>query len=138
IPKSVALQLSERTALLLARPLLLFERMTRPLTWLMNITGNALLRRLGLKPAGGETMIHNVEELLLLIEDTEEAGLLEEEQADLVENVFLMTSKKVRDCMVPRDKMASLELSTPPETVLEIVRQGAHTRLPVYDGTLNN
>src|SRR5439155_15752892 len=108
-----------------------FERLTRPFTWLMNITGNAILRRWGFKPASGDAMIHSVEELLLLIEDTEEAGLLDEEQADLVENVFLMTSKKVRDCMVPRDKMASLELNTPPDQVLEIVRSGAHTRLPV-------
>src|SRR5436190_17214434 len=40
--------------------------------------------------------------------------------------------------MVPRDKMAALELHTPPERVLEAVRQGAHTRMPVYDGELDN
>ena len=138
IPKSMTLQLSERTALLLSGPLLMFERVTRPFTALMNMTANFILRRLGLNPAGGESMIHSVEELLLLVEDTEEAGLLEEEQADLVENVFMMSNKMVRDCMVPREKMASLELSTPPEQVLEIVRSGAHTRLPVYDGELYN
>src|SRR4029077_11577244 len=45
--------------------------------------------------------------------------------------------KRVRDCMVPRDKMAALELSSPPELVLEKVRHGAHTRMPVYEGTLD-
>ena len=40
--------------------------------------------------------------------------------------------------MVPREKMAALELSTPPDKVLEAVRTGAHTRMPVYDGDLDN
>ena len=42
------------------------------------------------------------------------------------------------DCLVPRDKMAALELNTPPEKVMEAVRSGAHTRMPVYEGDLNN
>jgi CBS domain containing-hemolysin-like protein len=83
-------------------------------------------------------MVHSVEELLLLIEDTEEAGLIDPEQADLVENVFELSSKRVRDCMVPREKMAALELNTPPEKVLEAVRTGAHTRMPVYEVDPNN
>ena len=83
-------------------------------------------------------MIHSVEELLLLIEDTEEAGLLDPEQADLVENIFELSGKRVRDCLVPRDKMASLDLNTPSDQILAIVRQGAHTRLPVYEGELDN
>src|SRR5262249_42323821 len=41
-------------------------------------------------------------------------------------------------CMVPRDKMTALELRTPPEEVLEVVRRSAHTRMPVYDGTVDN
>jgi CBS domain containing-hemolysin-like protein len=79
-----------------------------------------------------------VEELLLLIEDTEEAGILDADQADLLENVFRLTSKQVSHCMVPREKMATLELHSPPERVLEAVRTGAHTRMPVYDGELDH
>jgi CBS domain containing-hemolysin-like protein len=82
-------------------------------------------------------MVHSVEELLLLIEDTEEAGILDPDQADLLENVFRLSAKRVRDCMVPREKMATLELNTPPDKVLEAVRSGAHTRMPVYEGDLN-
>lgn len=138
IPKTVALQVPERTALWLARPLLWFEIFMRPLIAAMNGVGNFILRVSGFKSAGGESMIHSVEELQLLIEDTEEAGLLDEDQADLVQNVFEMTSKTVRDCMVSREKMASLSLTAPAEQILETVRQGAHTRLPVYDGNLDN
>jgi CBS domain containing-hemolysin-like protein len=76
--------------------------------------------------------------MALLIEDMEEAEVLAPEQAELVQNVFSLSDKKVVDCMVPRDKMAALEVHLPPEKILEAVRQGAHTRMPVYDGTLDH
>jgi CBS domain containing-hemolysin-like protein len=82
-------------------------------------------------------MVHTVEELLLLIEDTEEAGMLDPDQAEFVQNVFHLSNKRVGDCLVPRDKMAALELNTPPDKVLEAVRTGAHTRMPVYEGDLD-
>jgi CBS domain containing-hemolysin-like protein len=138
IPKTMALQIPDRAALWLAQPLLFFARCSRPLIISMTLTGNGILRLLGFRPAGGEEMVHSVEELLLLIEDTEEAGILEPDQADLVENVFHLRSKQVGHCMVPREKMATLELSTPPDRVLEAVRTGAHTRMPVYEGELDH
>ncbi len=138
IPKTMALQVPDRAALWLAPPLILFVRCARPLIDVMTMTGNSLLRLLGFRPAGGETMVHSVEELLLLIEDTEEAGILDPDQAELVENVFHLTAKRVSHCMVTREKMASLELNTPPDRVLEAVRTGAHTRMPVYEGELDH
>jgi putative hemolysin len=137
IPKTVALQEPDRVALRVATSLNVFAKLSRPFTLLISAVANRLLRMLGYKPASGEETVHSVEELLLLIEDTEEAGVLQPEQADLVQKVFLLSNKKVRDCMLPREKMAALELSTPPEKILEAVRETAHTRMPVYDGELD-
>src|SRR5207253_11060663 len=138
LPKNIALQTADRTALWLAAPLVVFARLSRPLTLLMSGTANVILRLLGYQHAHGEEMVHSVEELLLVIEDTEEAGILEPEQADLVENVFRLSGKQVADCMVPRDKMAGLELTMPSDKILEAVRSGAHTRMPVYEGKFDN
>jgi CBS domain containing-hemolysin-like protein len=138
IPKNIALQAPDRTALWLGTPLIVFARLTRPLTLIMSGTANAILRLCGYQPARGEELVHTVEELLLLIEDTEEAGILEPDQAEFVQNVFRLSTKKVRDCMVPLDKMAALELNTPPDRVMEAVRRGAHTRMPVYEGNPDN
>jgi putative hemolysin len=135
IPKSMAIQAAEGTALWVATPLNVFARLTMPLTAVMKGTGNAVLRLMGLAPASGEESVHSIEELRLLIEDTEEAGLLDEDQAEFVQNVFKLSNKTVRQCMVPREKMAALDVNTPPEKVLEAVRNGAHTRMPVYEGT---
>ena len=137
IPKTLALQVPDRVALWLAGPLLLFAAASRPLIYLINRTGNAIIRRAGFEPVGGG-MVHSVEELLLLIEDTEEAGILDADQADLVENIFRLSSKKVRDCLVPPERMSTLELNTPPDAVLAAVRSGSHTRMPVYEGEPDN
>jgi putative hemolysin len=138
IPKSLAIQAPERTALLVAQPLNVFARLTYPLTTVMKGTGNSVLRLFGMRPASGEESVHSIEELRLLIEDTEEAGLLDEDQAEFVQNVFMLSNKTVQQCMVPREKMAALDVNTPPDKVLEAVREEAHTRMPVFDGTLDN
>jgi putative hemolysin len=138
IPKTMALQRPDGTALWVAGPLVLFAKLTRPLVALMNGTGNGILRLCGFRPAKSAELAHTIEELTLLIEDTEEAGILGAAQAELVQRVFRLSAKRVRDCMVPRDKMAALELNSPPDTVLEAARRGAHTRMPVYEGELDN
>src|SRR5207302_690877 len=81
----------------LAPPLVVFARLSRPLTLLMSGTANLVLRLFGYQPAHGEESVHSVEELLLLIEDTEEAGVLDPDAADYVENVFRLSGKMVRD-----------------------------------------
>jgi CBS domain containing-hemolysin-like protein len=104
----------------------------------MNGTGNAILRLCGYRTASGVEMVHSVEELALLIEDTEEAGVLGTVQAGVVQMAIRLSEKRVRDCLVPRDRMAVLELTASPEQVLEAVRRGAHTRMPVYEGSPDN
>ncbi len=138
MPKIAALQSSEKIGLFIAGPLNRFARITRPLIRLMNGTSNRFLRMMGYKPEAEEGEIYSIDELRLLIEDTEEAGLMTAEQADVVMNVFALNNKKVRDCMVPWDKVASLDVTTQSEQLLAAVRQGAHTRMPVYDGTPDN
>ena len=138
MPKLAALQASESVGLLVARPVNLFGRATSPLIRLMNGSGTWFLRRLGYRDTGDEGEVHTVDELRLLVEDSEEAGEIDPDAADMVLNVFGLADKKVRDCLVPRDKMAALDVNSPPDKVMEVARLGAHTRLPVYDGNLDN
>lgn len=138
IPKSVALQSVDRTSLWVAKPLMTFYKLTRPLIAVMNGAGNYFLKKAGFRPAEGAELVHSVEELQLLIEDTEEAGILGEEQAEIVTNAFELANKTVRDCMVPRERMAALDINMSSEAIMGAVRAGAHTRMPVYDGAPDN
>jgi CBS domain containing-hemolysin-like protein len=132
-PKAIALQRPDRIALWVSRPLLWFSRLMRPFIFVMNGLGNLVVRLLGFEPVTGHQMLHSVEELALLIEETRRAGVLPRDQAEYVHNVFRLPEKKVRDCLVPRERMACLELHMPEEKVLDAVREGAHTRMPVLD-----
>jgi CBS domain containing-hemolysin-like protein len=137
VPKTMALQAPERLALWVAAPLHFFELLTRPLILLMNSTGNFIARLIGFKPTP-ESHVHSAQELSLLIEDTEEAGMIDSDQAEILQNVFALTNKTVREVMVPLNKMDALELSMPPDVVMDKVRAGGHTRMPVYQGDPNN
>jgi putative hemolysin len=137
MPKAVALQTPDKTALWVSPPLNVFSRLASPVISVMNGTGNWLLRRIGYGRSGSEGHVHSVKELIMLVEGTEEAGFLDAEQAEFISNVFGLTNKTVKDCMVPAEKLLALDVNSPPEKVLETARLGAHTRMPVYDGTLD-
>jgi CBS domain containing-hemolysin-like protein len=137
-PKAVALERPDTVSLWVARPLFWFSRVMRPFIAIMNAMGNGVVRLLGFRPISGHEMVHSVEELGFIIEETRRAGVLPRDQAEYVRNVFRLPAKLVRDCLVARDRMAALELHMPEEKILEAVREGAHTRMPVYDGVLDN
>ena len=138
IPTTMALRKPDGTALWVAGPLVRFGKLAHPLIAVMNGTGNAILRLAGFRPASSAELAHSVEELAQLIEATKEAGILASVQATVARKAFHLSDKRVQDCMVPRERMAALELSTPPDRVLEAVRSGAHTRMPVYEERLDN
>jgi CBS domain containing-hemolysin-like protein len=137
-PKAIALERPDAVSLWVARPLFWFSRVMRPFIAIMNAMGNGVVRLLGFKPITGHEMVHSVEELGLIIEETRRAGVLPRDQAEYVRNVFRLPAKHVRDCLVPRERMASLELHMPEQKILDAVRAGAHTRMPVYDGVMDN
>jgi CBS domain containing-hemolysin-like protein len=137
-PKAIALQQADVVSLWVAQPLLWFSAVMRPFIAVMNGMGNAVVRLLGFNAISGTQMVHSVDELNLIIEETRRAGVLPRDQAEYVHNVFRLPAKKVCDCLVPRERMAALELHAPEERILEQARDGAHTRMPVYDGDLDN
>jgi CBS domain containing-hemolysin-like protein len=138
IPKTVGLQSCERTALLLARPLLGFTWLAQPLIRLMDGAGNAILRMVGYPVEAEVERPHSAQELMLLIEDSAEAGALTPNQAAFVRNLLLLSEKKAADVLVPINKVGAIEYGAPPDVLLERIRQGTFTRMPVYSDSLDN
>jgi CBS domain containing-hemolysin-like protein len=138
IPKTLALRAPEKASIAVSSTMLLFNFFTLPIIKMMNGTALFMIRRMGISVSEVPVIAHSVEELKLLIEDTEEAGILEAEQATFLQNVFQLSSKTVSDCMSPREKMGMIELSLPFEQVMELIRDGGHTRMPVFDKEIDN
>jgi len=138
IPKTLALRAPEKASIAVSSTMLLFNFFTLPIIKIMNGTALFMIRRMGISVSEVPVIVHSVEELKLLIEDTEEAGILEAEQATFLQNVFQLSSKTVSECMIPREKMGMIELSLPFEQVMEMIRDGGHTRMPVFDKEIDN
>jgi CBS domain containing-hemolysin-like protein len=137
-PKSVALGYPEQTALLVARPTVLFENIFRPAIWLLNGTGNGLLRLIGLRRPAGHQLVHSVEELKMLVSTSTESGELEPREREMLHNVFEFDDKLVREVMVPRPDVIAVDEHTTVAEFLQTFSEASHTRFPVYAGNIDN
>ncbi len=136
-PKALALDHPGPVALACARPLLLFGRTFRWAIWLMNSAGNALVRLLGVRPTEKQRMVHSPEELSLLVSEAHEAGEIRPYAGRILANVFRVSRIRVRDVMIPRERVFAIERRIAPDALLDALRESAYTRIPVYDGELD-
>ncbi|MDW8366439.1 MAG: hemolysin family protein [Abditibacteriales bacterium] len=138
VPKSLALQNPDRTALWVAKPMEVCVLLMRPFIAALNGCGNLVLRALHLQTTGSHHLIHSVEELKILIEASHEGGVLDAVERDMLRRVFRFSELIVREVMVHRMDIEGVEVNTPYEELMQIAAQGSHTRLPVYEGNIDN
>jgi CBS domain containing-hemolysin-like protein len=136
-PKALALDRPGPVALFCSGPLLLFARVFRPVLVLMNGAGNAVVRLCGVERIPSDHAIHSPEELSLLVDEASEAGAIRADTGRLLGNVFRLARTRVRDVMVPRDRIFAVERTMPIESLLEEVREQGYTRIPVCAGGLD-
>src|SRR5262245_19396987 len=104
-PKTIALDKPEATALLVAKPTELFMKAFRPFIRLLNGTGRAVVRMLGLRSRGGHAMVHSEEELKMLVTASQEAGVLEEQEEQMLHRVFGFADLTAGQVMLPRTEL---------------------------------
>jgi len=137
-PRSVALAHPERVARLLAPPLALFEMIVRPFTIFLNASAELVLRLFGQRPHALEESVHSPEELRILVEQSEEGGVLESGDANMIEGVFEFSEKNAREVMTPRTEIDALSLDTTLDETLQLVEETQRSRYPVYEETIDN
>src|SRR5262245_36557762 len=137
-PKAIALDHPGPVALACARPLLMFARVFRPVLWLMNGTGNLLVRALGVRPAGQTQDVHSAEEISMLVAQSREAGAIRPYAGQILGNVFRLSRTRMRDVMVPRERLVAIERSIDSDALLDLIKESGFTRIPVYDDVLDN
>jgi len=137
MPKSIALQNPERTSMLVARPTVWVERIFKPAIWLLNGSGNILLRLVGIHPASAHELAHSVEELKMLVTASAEGGLVEAEESEMLHAIFDLGDLVVRQVMIPRTEMTGVEADTPLQEIISLVTQSTYTKFPVYEDNLD-
>lgn len=136
-PKSLAILHAERIALLSAWPMRSLQVATLPIVALVTRLSNLLVR-----PFGGTASFHSAvlseDELRLLVEQSEEHGVIETEEKEMIHNVFDFGETVVRKVMTPRLDITAVEADASIEELIQIVTESGHSRLPVYEGDMDN
>ncbi len=139
VPKSLALQHAEGTALRVTPPMLWIRRLMYPLVLGLNAVGNGLLRLFGIdRSQGSQEQFYSPEELELVVEESLEGGLIERGSGRILRELFDLGSLSAEDVMTPRVQVDGLRLGAAPGEVAAVVAEHLHTRYPVYGDDLDD
>jgi putative hemolysin len=136
-PKTIAVQAPEAWAKRLARPVETLSNVMHPVVLALTFITRGLVRLIGGRTVRRGPFVTE-EELRLLVEVGEEEGVLEEEEREMIHNVFELGDTSVREIMVPRIDMVTIEGSASVEEAMDLIVQGGQSRIPVYDGSIEN
>lgn len=134
-PKTIALQLSGRTAMAVSLPMEIFVRIFRPAIWALNTSGNGILRLFGydVQPVTDEPL--RAEDLAYTLESSASAGLISRRELDLSRNTLRLTTLQVSDLMIPRTEVVGVPMDATRRDIVHTFATHRFTRYPVYDGT---
>lgn len=136
LPKSIALQFPERVALLTYLPARWSVFLFRPFIALLNGSAFLLLRPFGVVP-GGHRHVHSPDEIEYLLAASRKGGALDAEAHERLRRGLLLSSRTVKQLMVPRGEMIALDATTPTEELMEILLGCPYNTLPVYQGSVD-
>jgi CBS domain containing-hemolysin-like protein len=137
-PKWIALERPEATALWLVKPLEIFMRAMSPFIRVVHGTAQGVIRMLGFSGADHRAMVHSEEELKMLVTASQEAGVLEEQEEQMLHRVFGFADLTAGQVMIPRTELVAVPDETPLPELITRIAQGPHSRLPVYRGDLDD
>jgi putative hemolysin len=137
VPKSLALRYSDRYAFLVARPLIVMSQLMRPPVWFVSLLSNAILRPFGDSTTFTETRLSRPE-LQELVEEAAKTGSLDPRESEIASRALGFGEVTVAEVMVPRTRVVALRRGAPPEEVQRVILEQGHSRMPVYDGSIDN
>jgi putative hemolysin len=137
-PKSVAIQYPERTALLTVVPVKWSLLLLRPFIWFFNGSGNLVLKLLGRDNRGERGRVHSPEEIEILVSESHEGGLLDDEERQMLRNAFRLRDLTARQVMAHRTRIVAAPVGSTVLEILKIALDAGHTRIPLYQETVDN
>ena len=136
-PKTAAVQNPLRWARALVKPVRGMAWLLHPLVVALSTITNALVRLFGGKIKHRGPFVTE-EELRLLVNVGEEEGVLEEEETEMIHSIFEFADTTVREVMIPRIDMVTLESDATVDEAVDLALQGGFSRIPVYEETIDN
>jgi putative hemolysin len=132
VPKRIGQLFPETIARLVATPMNWLSTATRPFVALLSVCTEAMLRVLGIK--GDTNRSVTEEEIAASLEEGVDAGVIEQQEHQMVRNVFRLDERQVGSMMVPRAEITWLDAEVPLAETLLRMAEHQHTRYPVCRG----
>jgi len=136
VPKQFALRAPEAIAVNVARPMQWISVLTAPLVWLLDRTSALIFHLLGLDR---ESESHvTAEELHLIVAEASKSGVIAEGERQIISGVVRLADRPVREVMTPRTEIEWIDINAKPAEVRATLRDSAHSRLLIADGSIDS
>jgi len=135
-PKTLAALRPERLAYPSAyvyKPLL---KLLYPIVWAVNVVTNGLLAMLGVRPDANQGHALSQEELRTVV--SEAGAMIPERSQTMLLAILDLENATVEDIMIPRNEVEGIDIQDSEEEIIEAIRNAAYTRLPLFDGGVDN
>lgn len=137
LPRQLATKYADKNAFFFSGVYALFNKLFSPFIWLLEKNTNGILRLLGIRPSD---LLDNVtqEEIISMVNEGQEQGVFEPEEAEMISNIFEFTDKQAQDIMTHRKKIVAVSNELTIEEAMHFMLDENYSRFPLYDGTIDN
>ena len=136
VPKRMAMKNPEKIAFGTIGIIRFIHIITLPIVNFLNFSTNLICKLFGIGPQDENTVTE--EEIRMMIDVGEEKGSIEEEEKELLNNVFEFNDKTVSDVMIHRTEVYGIDVTSKIEDILADLKEYKYSRIPVYDDTIDN
>lgn len=136
-PKTIAKQKSEQISLRIIKIINIVVKVLTPLVFVFTQISQVFIKLLGAEPDVNESFITQ-EELKTMVGVSEEEGVLEEEEKEMIFNVFEFGDLQVKDVMIQRVDIVAVNVDVTYDEILDVIKQEQFSRIPVYNETIDD
>ncbi|MCR5755554.1 MAG: hemolysin family protein, partial [Acetatifactor sp.] len=137
LPKKIAAKTSEKWAYLCVKPVFAVMKILSPLTWLVAITVKGVLILLGLRSGEEENEVTE-EEIIDMVNEGHEQGVIQASEAELITNIFEYGDKEAQDIMTHRNDIIAIEANTSLKEAISFMLEEKNSRYPVYEENIDH
>lgn len=137
VPKRLAMKKTETISFFVVSPLIALSTVTSPFVKLLSVSTNFVVRLFGIDPAAEEEMVTE-EEIRMLVDVGEEEGAIDENEREMINNIFEFDNKEVCDIMTHRTEIVGIPITASIKEIMDIVKEAKFTRYPVYEENIDD
>ncbi|HHY59284.1 MAG TPA: HlyC/CorC family transporter [Clostridia bacterium] len=137
VPKRLAMKFAEPISFAVVSPLNWLSVVTAPFVRLLTVSTNFVVRLFGVDPHADEKLVTE-EEIRMLVDVGEEKGTIDEDEKEMINNIFEFDNMIVSDIMTHRTDIASIPITAGLHEIIDLLRKRKYTRFPVYEDNIDN